>query len=133
MPLFGQKKPIEKHKKSLYLGIFCVISKLFDNRLPALHTRPVIGSNPIAATKEAGHPFGCPAFLRDWIRTGAVVNGAPVGLQSRTPTKPAGANRIQSSSPYYDVYFIQGNHLSFCTRTILKAIFAKTFFFRQGS
>ena len=69
---FGQIESDEKRKKPRYLGVFRIISKLFGNRFPALHTRPVIGSNPIAATKKwppkplGGHFLYRIGFERVW-------------------------------------------------------------------
>ena len=49
-----------------------------------------MGSYPISRTKNAPHSWG--AFLARLVRfePGAVVNEAPVGLQSRTLSEPAG-------------------------------------------
>ena len=53
-----------------------------------------MGSNPISRTKNAPHSWG--AFLARLVRfePGAVVNEAPVGLQSRTHgLRPASLKR----------------------------------------
>ena len=100
MPLFGQYKSGEKLKKSLCLGIFCVLSHFSPSCFPGLHTRPVIGSNPIAATKKAGHPNGCPAFLpsQRWLDSnGCGSESGSSGAREPHPARAAARLRIQSS------------------------------------
>ena len=100
MPLFGQNKADEKYKNCPYLGVFSAFSRLLRFGFPGFHTRPVIGSNPIAATKKAGHPNGCPAFLpsQRWLDSnGCGSESGSSGAREPHPARAAARLRIQSS------------------------------------